>query len=199
METLLGVAVLVVVVWLYARARRGGSGAARARTGPESFRSEIESAVSRDYAAAVQRGELRKVAGKAGTEHVPPAPSGRAVEAWSPRTQQFEVAGEWYRAESLRALFDRHAKVSDAGAEIRLEAVLVPDPSNPFDNRAVAVVRPAPPTGPGPVTTSGQVAARHKGQSFRGSRSRLPTHSPAPSGCVGDPHSHTAACAQICR
>lgn len=70
---------------------------------------------------------------------MPPPPSGRAVEAWSPRTQQFEVAGEWYRAESLRALFHRHAKVSDAGAEIRLEAVLVPDPSNPFDNRAVAV------------------------------------------------------------
>ena len=140
METLLGIAVLVVVVWLYARARRGGSGNATARRGPDSsFRSEIDSAISRDYAAAVQRGELREVARKAGTEHVPPAPSGRAVEAWSPRTQQYEVAGEWYRAESLRALFNRHANVSDAGAEIRLEAVLVPEPSNPFDNRAVAV------------------------------------------------------------
>ena len=140
METLLGIAVLVVVVWLYARTRRGGSGRATARSGPaSSFRSEIDSAVIRDYAAADQRGELRKVARKAGTDHVPPAPSGRAVEAWSPRTQQYEVAGEWYRAESLRALFNRHAKVSDAGAEIRLEAVLVPDPSNPFDNRAVAV------------------------------------------------------------
>ena len=49
------------------------------------------------------------------------------------------MAGEWYRAESLRALFERHAKVCDTGAEIRLDAVLVPDPSNPFDNRAVAV------------------------------------------------------------
>jgi hypothetical protein len=49
------------------------------------------------------------------------------------------VAGEWYRAESLRNLFNRHAKVSDTGAEIRLGAVLVPDPLNPFDRHAVAV------------------------------------------------------------
>ena len=70
---------------------------------------------------------------------MPSPPSGRPSQAWSPRTEQFEVAGEWYRAENLRALFARHAKVSESGAEIRLAAVLVPDPSNPFDKHAVAV------------------------------------------------------------
>lgn len=140
METLLGIAVLAVIVWAVARARRGESERIPARgLTDSSFRAEIDTAVRRDYAAAAPRGELRKVDRKSSKGHVPPAPSGRAVDAWSPRTQQLEVAGEWYRAESLRTLFSRHAKVSDAGAEIRLDAVLVPDPSNPFDKRAVAV------------------------------------------------------------
>jgi hypothetical protein len=47
--------------------------------------------------------------------------------------------GEWYRAENLRKLFTRHAKVSETGAEIRLPAVLVPDAANPHDDKAVAV------------------------------------------------------------
>src|SRR6478609_7575543 len=55
------------------------------------------------------------------------------------------------------------------------------------------LIRPAPPTGPGPATTSGHVAARHESQSFRGSHPRSPTHSPSPSGCEGDPHSLTTA------
>lgn len=140
METLLGIAVIVLIMWGFARARdrRSGSVPAR-RLSDSSFRSEIDAAVGRDYATAAPSGELRKVARKPNKEHVPPAPSGLAVEAWSPRTQQLEVAGEWYRAESLRTLFTRHARVSDTGAEIRLDAVLVPDPSNPFDNHAVAV------------------------------------------------------------
>jgi collagen type III alpha len=140
METLLGIAVLVVIIWAFARARYRRSGGVPARRlSDSSFRSEIDAAVSRDYAPAAPSGELRKAARKSDKEHVPPTPSGRAVEAWSPRTLQLEVAGEWYRAEDLRTLFTRHAKVSDAGAEIRLDAVLVPDPSNPFDNHAVAV------------------------------------------------------------
>lgn len=140
MEILLGIVVLVAAVWAVARVRRDGPERVSTKGRPDSsFRSEIDSAVSRDYAAAAPRGELRKVGRKSSEAHVPPAPSGRAVEAWSPRTQQLEVAGEWYRAESLRTLFNRHATVSDAGAEIRLDAVLVPDPSNPFDKRAVAV------------------------------------------------------------
>ena len=140
METLLGVAFLVVIIWIFVRARRGTSKRVPTRPLADSpFRAEIETAVRRDYAPAAQGGELRKVDRKSTREHVPPFPTGRAVEAWSPRTQQLEVAGEWYRAESLRTLFERHAKVSDSGAEIRLAAVLVPDPSNPFDKRAVSV------------------------------------------------------------
>ena len=54
-------------------------------------------------------------------------------------------------------------------------------------------IRPAPPTGPGPATTSGQVAAKARSQSQRGSHPRSPTHSPPPSGCEGDPHSLNAA------
>lgn len=93
----------------------------------------------RDYGRAAQSADLRKVEAKPTKDHVPPSPSGRASEAWSPRTQPLEVAGEWYRAANLRALFSRHAKVSEYGAEIRLPAVLVPDPSNPYDRHAVAV------------------------------------------------------------
>lgn len=70
---------------------------------------------------------------------MPPTPAGRGLEAWSPRTQQLEVAGEWYRAENLRTLFERHAKVSESGTEIRLPAILVPDAANPHDDKAVAV------------------------------------------------------------
>ncbi|WP_166140364.1 hypothetical protein [Nocardioides ochotonae] len=49
------------------------------------------------------------------------------------------MAGEWYRAENLRALFARHATLSEEGTEIRLPAVLVPDAGNPHDDKAVAV------------------------------------------------------------
>ena len=140
MGTLLAIAVLVVIVWAVARARGGASKAVPAQNALNSpFRVEIETAVRRDYDTTAPVGELRKVTGTSTKDHVPPPPSGCAVEAWSPRTQQVEVAGEWYRAQSLRTLFSRHAKVSDSGAEIRLDAVLVPDPSNPFDSRAVAV------------------------------------------------------------
>lgn len=72
-------------------------------------------------------------------DHRPPLPTSLGKEAWSPRTQQLEVAGEWYRAANLRALFAKHAKVSESGTEIRLRAVLVPDPTNPFAGKAVAV------------------------------------------------------------
>lgn len=35
--------------------------------------------------------------------------------------------------------------------------------------------------------------SKAQSQSFRGSRPRSPTHSPAPSGCESDPHSHSTA------
>lgn len=141
MEVLLGLALLFVIVWSLTRVRRDPSGRVPAHHDADSpFRAEIETAIRRDYAEAAQDAELRKVARKSNQEHIPRRPSGQAVEAWSPRTQQLEVAGEWYRAQNLRALFARHANVSESGAEIRLPAVLVPDPSNPYDKRAVAVI-----------------------------------------------------------
>jgi hypothetical protein len=154
METLLGLAVIAVIIWFAvrrSRARRESSvhrgdsnvrtvaSAAEAPATDSPLRTEIETAVLRDYGRGAQSGELRKVDRRATKEHMPPSPTGGAVEAWSPRTQQLEVAGEWYRADNLRTLFKRHAKVSDSGAEVRLAAVLVPDPANPYDKRAVAV------------------------------------------------------------
>lgn len=153
MGTLLVIAVLVAIVWALARAaqarrhslahsgeRRGGTAGTPPTPPSESlFRTEIETAVVRDYGRAVQEPELRKVERKRTKDHVPRSPSGAPTQAWSPRTHQLEVAGEWNRAENLRALFARHAKVSESGAETRLPAVLVPDPTNPYDNRAVAV------------------------------------------------------------
>ena len=140
MEFVIGVVVAVVVIWMIAR-RRGGSptSGTKPMSTPSGFRGEIDSAVQRDYGRAAPAEHLRKVEGKATKDHMPPPPSVHAAEAWSPRTEQLEVAGEWYRAESLRKLFERHAKVSEDGAEIRLPAVLVPDPTNPYDKYAVAV------------------------------------------------------------
>jgi hypothetical protein len=103
------------------------------------LRAEIDRSVERDFTRSSAAPELRRVKGKTSADHMPPSPAGRGKEAWSPRTQQLEVAGEWYRAENLRTLFARHAKVSESGAEIRLPAVLVPDARNPHDDKAVAV------------------------------------------------------------
>ncbi len=140
MEFVIGLVVVAFVTWLLARSRSGASD--KPPAGPPTashFRAEIDSAVQRDHARAASSGELRKVERKPTSEHVPPPPSSHAVEAWSPRTQQLEVAGEWYRAESLRELFERHARISETGSEIHLPAVLVPDATNPYDKRAVAV------------------------------------------------------------
>ena len=152
MGTLLAISVFVIVlIWLVGRRARQNSALPQAQDGWQArtsgstsrrgsaMRSEIDAAVSRDYGRAGEAADLRKVEGKSSGDHVPPPPSGRADEAWSPRTRQLEVAGEWYRADNLRALFARHAKISESGAEVRLDAVLVPDPLNPYDNRAVAV------------------------------------------------------------
>lgn len=153
MEIVVGIAVIAIVIWLVAR-RKDQSGPSTSRSGakaraassdpPKQFsgsdlRREIDAALTRDYSAATQPGVLSKVERRLTEEHVPPSPASSSVEAWSPRTQQLEVAGEWYRAENLRSLFTRHATVSESGDEIHLPAVLVPDPSNPYDKRAVAV------------------------------------------------------------
>lgn len=154
MEIVLGIAVLVVIIWLVARRasaqrdsfvtagtanHRTSLSAPRGQLGASPVRTEIDDAVARDYGTAAITGDLRKVQRRSNKEHVPPSPSGFWVEAWSPRTLQLEVAGEWYRADNLRKIFNRHAQVSESGDEIRLAAVLIPDPSNPYDNHAVAV------------------------------------------------------------
>ena len=102
---------LIVIIWVVARraqARRDSSeraGGAHSRTVSSAptkpptesrLRAEIETAVLRDYGRAAQDAELRKVEQEPAKDHVPPPPSGYAVQAWSPRTQQVEVAGEWY-------------------------------------------------------------------------------------------------------
>lgn len=155
MEFLIGVALIALFLWAGARNRkkqpsgkpdptvRGSTRSpthAQALTRIESeLRAEIERSVQRDFGRVAAAPELRRVDIKTSPDHMPPAPAGDAREAWSPRTQQLEVAGEWYRAANLRALFKRHAKVSESGAEIRLPAVLVPDATNPHDDKAVAV------------------------------------------------------------
>lgn len=155
MEILLGVALVAFLIWAASRGARSHNEEANerrqsSRSSPASvganldeigslFRVEIDRSVQRDFGRSSAAPELRRVERKVSVDHMPPTPAGRGKEAWSPRTQQLEVAGEWYRAENLRTLFERHAKVSESGTEIRLPAVLVPDSANPHDNKAVAV------------------------------------------------------------
>lgn len=155
MEILLGAALIALLIWAVARSRRshiestqGRRTASQSSSAPRGaslfemesqFRAEIDTAVQRDFGLSSASPELRRVERKPSADHMPPAPAGRGKQAWSPRTQQLEVAGEWYRAANLRTLFARHAKVSESGSEIRLPAVLVPDAANPHDDKAVAV------------------------------------------------------------
>lgn len=152
MEIVLGIVLLASLIWMIARTSRSRSKPTpgerpASHSSPETnlfetgspFRDEIDRSVQRDLGPPPVAPELRQVKRKASADHLPPAPAGSGKEAWSPRTQQLEVAGEWYRAENLRALFARHANISESGTEIRLPAVLVPDPANPHDAHAVAV------------------------------------------------------------
>lgn len=83
---------------------------------------------------------VRVTGPKDGTkDHVPPHPAGEPREPWSPDARELEVAGEWYRRDHLRELFSREDALSPEGAELRHPAALVPDPTNPYDSRAVAV------------------------------------------------------------
>lgn len=150
-----GIALLAFFIWAgtrrnrtnseQARNRRSMNGLAPDQSGARlfevesQFRAEIDRSVQRDFGNSPSTPELRRVERKKPAEHIPHPPSGGGKAAWSPRTQQLEVAGEWYRAENLRTLFARHAKISESGAEIRLPAVLVPDAANPYDSNAVAV------------------------------------------------------------
>ncbi|MCW2842330.1 MAG: hypothetical protein JWN22_246 [Nocardioides sp.] len=156
MEIVLGVGFVILVVWAASRGSKKQSndnpvashfGATAAQPThaqlmaqiESGLRAEIDRSVERDFGRLSAVPDLRRVETKRPPDHRPPLPTSLGKEAWSPRTQQLEVAGEWYRAANLRALFAKHAKVSESGTEIRLRAVLVPDPTNPFDGKAVAV------------------------------------------------------------
>ncbi len=141
MEILLGVVFIAFLVWAVARNRRGPAtlhSTSRSLGQQSQLRVDIDSSVQRDFGRSSIAPELRRVSGRA-AGHAPHPPVGAGDAAWSPRTQQLEVAGEWYRAGDLRALFTRHSKVSDSGAELLLPATLVPDDANPHDPKAVAV------------------------------------------------------------
>ena len=155
MEILLGVALVAFLAWAWLRSTRNraestpdrrlesqpssASQGANLATIESPLRAEIDRSVQRDFGRSAAAPELRRVERRPSGDHMPPPPTGHGEDAWSPRTQQLEVAGEWYRAENLRKLFTRHAKVSESGTEIRLPAVLVPDAANPHDDKAVAV------------------------------------------------------------
>lgn len=64
------------------------------------------------------------------TEHVPPAPAGIALAPWSPTTQLFEVAGEYFRMVDFADLFAGLPTDSPGGYELQKPAHLVPDPSS---------------------------------------------------------------------
>lgn len=136
MEILLGVALIAFFAWVWWRSRGESK---PDRHWQSHLRAEIDQSVQRDFGRSAAAPELRRIERKPSGDHMPPRPTGQSHQAWSPRTQQLEVAGEWYRAEDLRQLFTRHAKVSESGIEIRLPAVLVPDAANPHDDKAVAV------------------------------------------------------------
>lgn len=70
----------------------------------------------------------------------PHPPQGRPTRIWSNNSQRIEVVGEAYHGESYRQIFRNMPGFrSGAGAELRTELVLAPDPSNPFDSNAVGV------------------------------------------------------------
>lgn len=71
---------------------------------------------------------------------VPARPAEQRFECWGPTPVSIEVAGESYVEDSFRSLFENdHEFHEDRGCEIRDDAVLVPDPRNPYDRNAVAV------------------------------------------------------------
>ncbi len=72
-------------------------------------------------------------------DHRPPEPSGQSVQPWSVKTRRFEVAGEFYRMRNIELLFANESTNTVDGAEMSLDATLVPDSGNPFDQQAVAV------------------------------------------------------------
>lgn len=75
-----------------------------------------------------------------GDEWVPPSPHGVLVEAWAPG-RSLEVVGEAYRPAAFITLMARRPGFRTyEGVEIDTDAILVPDPHNPYGRgEAVAV------------------------------------------------------------
>lgn len=71
--------------------------------------------------------------------HRASAPTGVPVEPWGPAHDALEVVGEAYRPQAFLRLFGGAPLRASDGAELSLPAALVPDPSNPYDQSAVAV------------------------------------------------------------
>ena len=73
-------------------------------------------------------------------DRTPPRPVGTQVEAWAPG-RGVEIEGEWARAEAFIRLLGHQPGFHDwDGAETHGDAVLMPDPMNPYGHgRAVAV------------------------------------------------------------
>ncbi len=94
---------------------------------------------SNNEAAGARRGNKSLRAHASRDRHQPPVPTGAAVQPWSVKLRNFEVAGEFYRTENVTRVFRGHPTQQDEGVELRLPATLVPDPTNPFDPHAVAV------------------------------------------------------------
>lgn len=70
----------------------------------------------------------------------PARPAGQRFECWGPTPVSVEIAGESYVEDSFRVIFkDQREFRQDSGCEIRDDAVLAPDPRNPYDRNAIAV------------------------------------------------------------
>lgn len=73
-------------------------------------------------------------------EWVPPVPQGAVVRAWA-KGRSTEVVGESFRPEAFIALLGREPGFRQhSGAEVRTEALLVPDPNNPHGKGAAVAV-----------------------------------------------------------
>lgn len=78
-------------------------------------------------------------ASEPGPTHTAARPSGEPMPAWSARTHRTEVAGEFFRADAIRSLFQGINLRVDGGRELDLTAHLADDSHNPYDRNAVAV------------------------------------------------------------
>lgn len=101
---------------------------------------QAQSAQEAERALAAVQERQRREGGFVDGEWCPPVPNGTPVEPWAPG-RPVEVVGEAYRPEAYRHLLGRTPGFHRVeGVEVHTDALLVPDPRNPFGNgTAVAV------------------------------------------------------------